>query len=344
LIFSIFTLIFLYKKILTKLYQKIIIIVIIIWFVFIIFLLQSFTGLFIFVFLVISLLIYLLIKKNKKKMIIVLGLLILMLIVSFSFYINTYIQNFIIKKDIKIENLEKFTPNGNLYTHNIKNIYIENGNRVGLYLCEKELKQEWNKKSNIKYDSLDLSGNRIKHTLIRYLQEEISDIEKGVTNYKYSNPLKLSNRIYKIIWQIHVYSHTQNPNDKSIVQRYEYLKTALHIISDNLLFGVGTGDVNDAFTRQYELDNSKLRAENRLRAHNQLITIIISLGIILGLLTIIFFIIPFFINKKHKEYLPTIFFIITFLSMFTDDILETSTSVSFISFFYSILILKKLKE
>jgi len=50
----------------------------------------------------------------------------------------------------------------------------------------------------------------------------------------------------------------------------------------------------------------------------------------------------YFKNKKYKELIPTVFFIILLLSMLDEDTLETSVGVSFVAVFYSLLILQKI--
>jgi hypothetical protein len=266
---------------------------------------------------------------------------------------------FIRPKDTEI-GLDKYTANGNKYTHDFNNIYLENGYHVGYYQCEKELKKEWNKRSKIKYDSTDKRGYKIKYTLERYLTSkglrkdsegiwslspiDIKNIEEGIANYRYSDHLSIKNRIYKIIWQFYVYKKTKIANNQSITQRIEFLRTGINILKKNYILGVGTGDVEKAFEKEYIDEGSKLLPKFRFRTHNEYLTILITLGIFLGTLVIISIYLPFFMNKKFEELLPTAFFIIVILSMFTDDIFETAVSVNFVSIFYTLLILNKNKE
>ena len=294
--------------------------------------------------------------KNKKIRYSFLFIFILIPIITF-FYLNKQISDFYDLKDPEYNKLELYTELGNKYQHDSTNINLENGYRVGYYFCEKELKKEWNKVSTIKYDSVDINNYKIKYTLIRYLtslglpkdsigvnsltNKDIHNIQNSKSNYKFSKFISLNNRIYKIIWQLYVYKKTKNANAHSITQRIEFTKTAFHIIKKNILFGVGTGDVKQAFDNQYELDNSKLKKENRYRTHNQYITFTVAFGLIGGFLCILGLFLPFFINKKYKNYLSSVFFVIAMLSMLNEDSLETTISISFFAIFYSLLILQK---
>jgi hypothetical protein len=189
---------------------------------------------------------------------------VLMMIGGVYFYLHKQVVDFYTFKDPPYNELPKFTEAGNKYKHDSTNIYRENGYRVGYYLCVKEMKSEWNKISEIQYDSI-INGYPLRATLIRYLtskglpkdsvgvskltKRDIENINKGITNYKFANTLKLSNRIYKVIWQIYVYSKTKNANNQSVTQRYEFYKTAMHIIYNNVWLGVGVGDVKDAYEK-----------------------------------------------------------------------------------------------
>ena len=131
------------------------------------------------------------------------------------------------------------------------------------------------------------------------------------------------------------YKKSGDPSGQSLGQRIEYLITGWHIIKRNFWFGVGTGDVEIEFNKQYDLDNSLLKKEWRLRTHNQLLTFFITFGIF-GVIWILFCLfIPPVIEKKYSHFLFTIFFLIGILSMLNEDTLETHVGVSFFAFFYS---------
>src|SRR5690606_36904744 len=117
---------------------------------------------------------------------------------------------------------------------------------VYVYINENELRNEWNKRSSVKYDD-DLNGFPLGSTLIRYLAsrgyrkdsvgvnkltvEDIEMIERGVTNYKFKNHiLSLYPRIYETIWEIDQYLRTSDPDDKTLAQRIEFAKASFIII------------------------------------------------------------------------------------------------------------------
>ena len=323
----------------------------IIWFFLFLFIIQSITGIFIF-FIISYILFFYFTLKNKK---IIFNLISIIIPISIFFYILLSINNFYNVKIDNFDELEKKTANNILYSHDTTRLEIENGNYVWIYLCEKELSQNWNKVSEIKYDSLDNMGHELKYTLIRYLtskgynkdsigiykltNDDILNIENGIANYKFYNKYNFNNRVYKIIWQIDIYMKGGNPSGHSVTQRIEFLKTAMHIIKKNPIFGVGTGDIKKMLANQYEKDDSILNLKFRKFTHNQYVTFATTLGIV-GFLWIgfaIFF--PFFKNKKYKHLLPTVFFLISIISMLNEDTWETQISVTFFALLYSLFIL-----
>ncbi len=349
-IYSLFYLTF-YQDIKLPLWQKTTYIVAMIWFICFLILLQSFTGIVIFLILLPVSIIWCSYKRNNRKWIItsyITTLLIGLLILLYAGLCYTRYN----KKDPENNKvLEPITLNGNIYLHHPEKEDYENGHKIWIYISKEELKQEWNKISLYKYDSVDRKGQPIHSTLIRYMTslglrkdslglkqlspEDIQMIEKGYTNYLYKNKFALYPRIYELLWEMDRYKETGDPSGQSLGQRIEYLKTAMHIIKRHFWFGTGTGDVKMEFYKQYTFDKSLLKYEWRHRTHNQLITFFVTFGIT-GFLFILFALFtPPILEKKYTYFLFTIFFLIGILSMLNEDTLETHVGASFFAFFYS---------
>ncbi len=285
----------------------------------------------------------------------------LLLIVSLSvvfgmaLYIAYSVHRFYKSDNLVPEKIEKFTKEGNRYKNYLKSTQKENGHFVNIYLCEKELKSEWNRRSKIDYDRTDNKGQKIKYTLIRYLtsknlrkdkegvlqltDEDIKNIEGGMTNYIFANKYSVYPKIYELLWQTERYFSGGDPDNQSVSQRFEFLKAGKEIIKRNFWFGTGTGDVKDEFQKQYELSDSKLSEKHRLGAHNQYVTMFIAFGFF-GFLWFIFALVyPVIKTKKYKNYLFLISFIVISLSMFNEDTLETQMGATIFAFFLSFFML-----
>ena len=159
-----------------------------------------------------------------------------------------------------------------------------------------------------------------------------------MANYIFENKYAIYPKIYQVIWEIDVYKNGNNPAGNSITQRFEYLITAKDIIKKNFWFGVGTGDVKDAFKKQYELNNSRLPKKKRLRAHNQYITFLLTFGVFGFIIVLISIFYPIIKLKGFTHYLFIIFFLIALLSFINEDTLETQIGVAFFSYFYSLFL------
>jgi hypothetical protein len=242
------------------------------------------------------------------------------------------------------------TRSGNPYKHDLDPETFIDGKPLMANLCEAEIQNEWEKRSSIPYDSLDKKGQGLRTTLIRYMtskdlrkdsvdfqqltDEDIKFIENGVANFNETKNGLIA-RWEGLKFELF---HATDPNGHTLRQRLEYWNTAMAIIQKNWVLGVGTGDVQDAFDHEYELANSRLKPENRLRAHNSYLTSWVSFGI-LGFLS--FMLMNLLFLKEHlnmKGFIPLMFILVAMVTFFFEDTLETQTGVSFFAYFYGFFI------
>lgn len=350
---------FLYKAKYSNKLQKWFLVISILWLIIFLLLLKSLTG--IVIFLLISGLVFLfLITKVQNFMIKWFSILavITVVLVIFSFITHS-ISKFYSVESIDFETIDKKTLNGNPYTHHYEDKTIENGHYVGLFQCEKELRREWNKRSKIDYDGKDNRNQGLKFTLMRYLtskglkkdsigiskltNKDILLIENGIANYIYVDKYGFYPRIYQTIWELDVYFKGFNPSGHSVSQRFEYLKNGFDIISENFLFGVGTGDLQDEYLKKYAENKSPLYYKFRRRAHNQYVTFVIAFGIIGFMLVMFSIFYPPIRLHRFKNFYFTVFFIIAILSMLNEDTLETQAGSTFFAFFYSLFVFGQAK-
>lgn len=244
------------------------------------------------------------------------------------------------------QNLPKTTVEGNPYTHEFDKITAENGEPTNIFVCEIELQRDWPKYSKLPLDSLDLVGQPLKKTLIRYLSSR--QINKDANGLKQLSKAEIHNiemghasiyntgimaRIYGIKHQL---NNIKSPNNHSILERLEYWKVGISIIKKNWLIGVGTGDIQDAFIKEYESSESLLEIENRHRTHNMYLTIFITFGIG-GLILFCWLIINLLsFNIKNQSLIGLFFILISVVSFIPEDSLETQTGVTFFALFYGL--------
>ena len=243
--------------------------------------------------------------------------------------------------------LEK-TAQGNNYTSLLDHGQIENGYLVHLNICEKELIQSWNDRSDMDYNQKDLSGGDIHQTLIRYISsmgkpkdeqtvqsltnQQVKEIEMGIPNCQYSEMNGLERRLDKLFFEYQMIRLGDAPNGYSLFQRFIYWQNALQLIGENWVLGTGTGDLNDVIKEGYARDNHGLLPQYQLRTHNQYFTIILTLGI-LGMFYCFVFLYNIIKAAKRCSLIASIFVMIILFSMVTEDTLETQAGITFIAFF-----------
>ncbi len=258
---------------------------------------------------------------------------------------------------VDFSSLDPRTEKGTLYWHDTTNLQTENGHYVWLYIATDELREAWNQRSTLDFDGKDNKGQMLKFTLIRYLtskglrkdasgveklsKEDIAHIEDGEASVHYHERSDFYIRLYKIIWETQQYFRTGDPSGHSAMQRIEFWKTSILIIRDHPWLGVGTGDMNIAFQRQYEIMDSPLKPEFRWRSHNQFLSIAVGFGV-LGLIWFLFGLIyPPIKLGRLSDYFYLTFFVIMIVSMLSEDTIETQAGATIFAFFTSLFLFGK---
>lgn len=334
--------------------NRIITLAAIVWLMFFLLLLKSMTGI-----LVTALTAWLLILVfSFKRKYIGISLLLLTLsgILATGFYLKSVYLDLTVPQKVTVNELDKFSPSGNMYMHDTVNFGIEKGKYVGLYIAEDELRVEWNKRSTFNYDGYDAKGQLLKYTLIRYLHsldkrkdstgvnqlknEDVTRIENGVANAGYIGGLQIRPVFEQLIMGFINYADNNDANGSSMAQRLEYWKTSFYLIKSKPFAGHGTGDVANAFERAYEETHSNLLPEFRHRSHNQFLAIAIAFGLSGAILFLFGIIYPALKSGILRNFLFLSFFIIAILSFLTEDTLETQAGVTFFAFFYALFVFK----
>ncbi len=286
------------------------------------------------------------------------SLFVLFVIVALSVYVLNSAQSSLTLFDkdpsLASNKISKGTASGRGYFHDTLFQLAENGTLVLINDNDDELEQEWNKRSSLPFDKLDKKGNNLRFTILRYLaskglckdsvainsltKTEIEQIENGFSNYKYTMHSGLKSRWRELVWEYAKYKRGENPSGHTLMMRLEFWKTACYIIREFPFFGVGTGDIQDAFNVAYEETNSTLDSVWRLRCHNQYLAIGVAFGIVGLLLFFVYLFLPPIILRKKLHPLFWSFFSIVLLSFITEDTLETQSGVTFFIFFYTLFL------
>lgn len=323
------------------------------WFMVYTFYAQVLNGYFLLVVLLGFTFFYLLVHlKNQRLKIILFGCVLAFSLLA-SLYISSAIKTYHGPDKIDFQSLDLYTVNGNPYYHDTLSKQTENGYYVWHYVAASELEDQWNKRSEIAYDSIDRRGQPMFGTLMRYLTsknlrkdsagvwsltvDEIKKIESGSTSIQMNSGFEA--KFHAFLYEYKMYRSGADPNGFSLLQRLEHLKVAQSILADFWVFGVGIGDVDSVFQSYYATTESKLLPENRLRSHNQFISNWIALGLPGFLITIALFVIPFFYRVKRDYFLWIVLLSLAIAFSF-EDMLETQAGVTIFALFYSLAVFR----
>ena len=231
---------------------------------------------------------------------------------------------------------------------------VENGSHIYWYICQEELKKAWNRRSKFSYEGNDLKDQKLKYTLIRYLnskgmrkdaaaveklsEKDIRNIEKGIANVVYTRYFDPRSRLYKLFWEYNILRTQKDPSGHSFIQRLVFWKHGINIIKEHPFFGVGTGDIPAAYQKEYSLHEHKLKKEFQFRAHQQYLTIFIGFGIAGFLWFLISLIYPAIYMHRWHSFLYIVFFITMSVSMLFEDTLETQAGATMFAFLNAFLL------
>ncbi len=315
---------------------------------------QSFTGLSVTLITLLIMVPVLILKTRNRGLKVILAAGILVITGAGFLFIHSIVTDYYQVNPVDLTKLDKTTSRGNPYINSTFATETENGNFLWIYVQWDELRSSWNQRSRIPFDSLNLKSGPIAYTVLRYLTskgwrkdadaverltpEEISAIEKGIANHIFLKEFGVRGRIYEFLWGFDTYRETGNPTGSTLMQRLEFWKASIGIIKDHWLTGVGTGDMNLAFSAQYEKMHTKLEPGQRWRSHNQFLSIFIGFGIVGFIWFLCAILYPPVMLHRLDDYFFLVFLIISLVSMLTGDTIESQTGVTFFALFYALFL------
>ena len=241
--------------------------------------------------------------------------------------------------------LPSHTPWGNIYEHNPDKHLEENGYKVWNFLAVNEMRPEWNLRSKMPFDSLDRNGHTLSTTAIRYLtsknlpkngltirnlsEKSVRNIEAGHTTIRMETQSGLSLRMDVLKFEIGNYLDGGNPSGNSVTQRFEFMNTGVYILKSKglstMFFGVGTGDLPDAYKEAYLASNSILEKDYWKSGHNQYLAWWVGLGLV-GL---VLWLITLYAGFALSGSVSRLSWLILVISCLAEDTLETQAGVTF---------------
>jgi hypothetical protein len=252
------------------------------------------------------------------------------------------------------DNLDAQTALGNSYADLRQNKHVEHGDYIWKYYAPAELRDAWGTRSSI---NLKEEGQYVEGNLVRYLNakklrkdasgvaalsdQEIRYIEQGKSCPPEMEKTGFDKRLQMLLFELSGYANGGDPSGNSLAQRFEYWRAGWGIVKNNPIYGVGTGDVPKAFELEYIKNLTKLKVENRARAHNQYLTMLLTFGILGFIVFIYCMFLPLTYPQVRADDTYLIFIVVIGLSFLTEDTLETQQGLSFYMFYSGVLLLCK---
>ncbi len=288
-----------------------------------------------------------LIKARVGVRIVVLGSL-LAVPVILAFAMKSYYSSYFELADDALPILDR-TDEGNGYNH-YDTLQIENGNYLYANISEHEMVDAWNERSEFKIDFDPKESDAVFDRLVRYLtskgltkdkrgveslsSDDIANIEAGFPALAYVEKSGLELRFHTFLHGTHLYLTKGTLQGSSFYQRFVYWQIGFSLARENLLTGVGTGDVKQSFKDAYVDFPIFIEPIYRHRAHNQYITFLVTFGVLGFIYFLSFLGVLIYQWKNNRLYL--FFAIVALVSFLSEDTLETQAGVTFFSFFVSL--------
>lgn len=119
----------------------------------------------------------------------------------------------------------------------------------------------------------------------------------------------------------------------STSERIHIWQSAISVIKENLLTGVGTGDADDALAEYYKTNQYSGALEKKLNAHNQYLQTFIAIGIIGFLVLISMLFIPLFLALKQQNILYILLLFLIIFNLLFESMFQRQAGVVFYAFF-----------
>lgn len=135
---------------------------------------------------------------------------------------------------------------------------------------------------------------------------------------------------------ISILEDKEDLNPKSDIRLWLW-KSGVEIFKDNVVLGVGTGDINDELHKKYTEYGLQGAYDSNLNVHNQYLDIAIKFGSIGLLIFAGWMVLSIYYAYKEKQDLFFYFMIIVSVNFLFESMLNTIAGVAFLAFWYGIL-------
>ena len=148
--------------------------------------------------------------------------------------------------------------------------------------------------------------------------------------------------VASILYPVAKYTDTLRAVDISTSQsssgvRLAMWKSAIPVMLENPIIGVGTGDVNRELQQQFAKDRIVRAVRDNLNAHNQFIQTQVALGIIGSFALMWGLLFPVWVSIKKGRFLYPLFVVVLLINFLTESVFNTQAGVIYFSLLNSVV-------
>lgn len=254
------------------------------------------------------------------------------------------------RNPVSLQELPAATVNGTPYLHDTVSIIRENGNPVYIFLADTELRESWNRRSDLDFDATDLMGQELKATIYRYMSSlglrkdsagmamlsdrDIREIERGTTNHLNVDRPGIYVRVYEEMMSLDIYytSGRHETSWGSLTKRIDLWRSSLVAFRKHPLLGWGTGGVHKAMDYGMEQTGSSLAGLN-MKPHSQYLHVLLSHGLV-GFIVTASLLVYFFRRKEaHRSFMFMLFLVMFLVNFAGNNSLESQPGQDLFVFF-----------
>ena len=159
----------------------------------------------------------------------------------------------------------------------------------------------------------------------------------GITYFMFTKFDRLANMTKSLETTANKGLNNQNKEDGTTVRLWIW-RSALSVVTEHSLLGVGTGDVRDELYQEYIKQGMYYVAFLKFNAHNQYLETWLGVGVF-GLLALLaIFIAPLWVGIKRRDWLLVGFICLCSVSFMFESMLNSIAGVGFFAIFYTILV------
>lgn len=129
---------------------------------------------------------------------------------------------------------------------------------------------------------------------------------------------------------------------RSTSERFDIWEVSFNIISNNLLFGVGSGDIQKELDVEYNKNKNKFShaIKFNLNPHNQFIETLLGQGLLGLVLLLMLSYFGFYSAIHNKDFILMAFMLLLIMNLISESMFNRQAGVVFISLFYYLLTFK----